>query len=174
MAYTIQFLQGGIEKRDRVMAYLTQRLAKDGRFSATLVTGEVKTTRKDRTNIAGLYHAYSLPSILVERVRLTTKKPYCGNHPGECPVSSKPKPVSSRLEWEDWVAFHGIVNRVLNRFKASANVWSLPHDVKGRMWIRMGTKPRLHYDWTEEAGRFGQTIRIWNQGTPDQFEKEST
>ena len=174
MAYTIQFLKGGIAKRDRVLAYLQERVAKDGRFRCNFVTGEVKTTREDRTNITGLYKAYSLPSILVENVRLTEKKPYCGNHPGECPISNKPKPRSTLLEWEDWVSFHGIVNRVLNRFRSNANVWSLPYDVKGRMWIRKGQQARLRYDWTESSDSYGRTVRYWNQGTPDQFQKEST
>jgi hypothetical protein len=172
MAYTIQFLKGGIEKRDRVLADLNARLAKDGRFRCTFTLGEVKTTRQDRTNIAGLYRAYSLPSILVGNVRLTEKKPYCGNHPGECPVGS-PKPNSTRLEWDDWVTFHGLVNRSLNKFKADANVWSLPYDVKGRMWIRRGRQARLRYDWTETTDGFSRNIRIWNQGTPDQFTKET-
>lgn len=166
MAYTIQFLKGGIDKRDRVLAYLQERIAKDGRFRCNLVTGEVKTSRDDRRTVG---RVYSLPAILVEQVRLVTKKSYCGNHPGECPVSDKPKPISSRLEWDDWVAFHSLVNRALNRFKADANVWSLPHDVRGRMWIRKGLYARVRYDWHEDLDRIGRTIRVWNQGTPDQF-----
>lgn len=171
MAYTIQFLKGGNEKRDRVLADLTTRLANDGRFLCHFQLGEAKTTRDDRKLVGKVY---SLPCILVENVKLTEKKPYCGNHPGECPVSDKPKPKSTRLEWDDWVAFHALVNRSLNKYKADANVWSLPRDVKGRMWIRMGRMARLRYDWTESYDGYGRAIRYWNQGTPDQFTKEET
>ena len=164
--YTIQFLSGGTAKRDKVYSYLQTRLAKDGRFSCTMELGEEKVTREDRRADGNLYSA---PCIRVRKVRLTQKKPYCGNHPGECPISSKPKPVSSMLEWDDWVAFNNLVNKALNRFRANANVWSLPHDVKGRMWIRKGTRARLCYSWKEQIDSYGRMIRIWNQGTEDQF-----
>ena len=169
MAYTIQFLNGGYPKAHKVIAYLRDRIARDGRFSACLDLGEEKTTKEDRARIGKVHY---LPCIFVSRVRLVKKKAYCGNHPGECPVSDKPKPISSRLEWEDWVAFHALVNRVLNRFRADANVWSLPYDVRGRMWIRKGTKARVKYDWTETTDAYARVIRIWNQGTDDQFLKE--
>lgn len=167
--YTIQFLKGGTEKRDQVLDYLQARIAKDGRFRCVLERADCPTKREDRRLIGSIY---SLPSILVHNVRLVKAKPYCGNHPGECPVSDKPKPVSHRLEWEDWVAFHQIVNRALNRFKSNANVWSLPYDVRGRMWIRKGRMARLKYDWTEEFDSYGRAIRYWNPGTEDQFRKD--
>ncbi len=76
------------------------------------------------------------------------------------------------LEWEDWVKFHAFVNRVLNRFHCNANVFTTPHDVKGKMWVRKGLKARKRYDWTDEFNsRFNRTIRVWNQGTEDQFIK---
>ena len=164
MAYTIQFLQGGIAKRDRVLAYLAERLVKEGRFRATLTP---TTDEKGRA------------CIRVKPVRLVKAKPYCGNHPGECVVNpflgARKKPNATYLEWDDWVAFHGLVNRVLNRFRSDANVWSTPADVRGKMWIRRGRLSRVKWDWEEkyEAVRFVPT-RIWNQGTPDQFEKAST
>lgn len=173
MAYTIQFMAGGNDKRDRVLAYLRERLVKDGRFSATFEVGSERVTRSDRIDHPQLVVGNYLPTILVRKVRLTKKKAYCGNHPGECPVSDKPKPVSSRLEWDDWVAFHAIVNKALNRFRADANVWSLPFDVRGRMWIRRGKSPRVRYDWTEQMDRYGRMIRIWNPGSFDQFQKEA-
>lgn len=163
MAYTIQFSPGAYEKRqdtrNRVLLYLQERLAKDGKFRCNL---QASTNR----GLGG----YICHTILVAQVRLVKAKEYCGNHPGECPVSSKKKPVSTRLEWDDWVAFNSIVNKVLNRFKANANVWSLPHDVKGKMWIRKGTQARKRYDWDEKTDAYGRVVRYWNSGTPDQFE----
>jgi hypothetical protein len=149
MAYTIQVLKGGSEKRDKVMAALATRL-ETSPFRATLtLEGEA--------------------SIKVRPVRLRVNKPYCGNHPGECPIGGPPKKNASYLEWEDWVAFHKLVNATLNRFHTHADVWSTPADVRGKMWIRKGTAPRIHWDWTEDMDRYGRTVRTWNQGTPDQF-----
>ena len=157
--YCITFIAGGIEKRDRVLPYLIGRINKSNRFRAEVFPFADKHNR---------------PCIRIKTVRLTKKKSYCGNHPGECQVSpfgNRKKPVVSYLEWNDWVAFHSIVNKVLNRFRANAEVWSEPQDVKGKMWIRKGTKARLHYDWTEDCDSYGRIIRYWNQGTPDQFNK---
>jgi hypothetical protein len=106
--------------------------------------------------------------IELRRVRLLTPKPYCGNHPGECAVGG-PKKTMSYLEWDDWVRFHAVVNDVLDSLGADADVWSTPQDVKGQMWIRKGTSRRVRYDWEESFNRFGLPLRVWNQGTPDQF-----
>jgi hypothetical protein len=104
---------------------------------------------------------------------LINRKPYCGNHPGECLVNPftgpTKKPNATYLEWDDWVKFHAFVNRVLNRFKTNANVWSTPMDVRGKMWIRKGTSPRINWDWEERLDNYGRIVRDWNQGTPDQF-----
>ena len=155
--YTIQILKGGEAKRNRVLDYLRQRIAKDGRFTANM---ECAMDRR-------------LPSIHIKPVRLTKAKPYCGQHPGECVVNPftgpTRKPRATWLEWDDWVAFHHLVNRALNRLRTHADVWSTPPDVRGKMWIRRGIKARLRYEWTEEPGRYGLPIREWNQGTFDQF-----
>lgn len=162
MAYTIQFNKGGIEKRDKVLAYLGERMAKEGIFRATLTP---------------LHDSHGRPCIKIRPVRLLKKKPYCGNHPGECVVhpifGARKKPNATYLEWDDWVKFHALVNRVLNRFKADCDVWSTPMDVRGKMWIRKGTNPRVKWDWTEDYNSMGLPIRHWNQGTPDQFLKAS-
>ena len=158
MAYTIQFQSGQFEKRDRVFSYLQERIIKEGRFRATLIVG----------------HKYGiLPSIVIKPVRLVKAKEYCGNHPGECvipPHGSKKKHVATYLEWEDWVAFNGMVNRVLNRFRANADVWSTPADVRGKMWVRKGLKARKRYDWEDKflPGR-SVPVRVWNQGDDSQF-----
>lgn len=186
MAYTIQILFGGAEKRDKVLAALQERIAKDGRFRCKLEASWERLSREDK-RIAGYHDALGTLRLLAEtgmskapdwvdgirisKVRLTQKKPYCGNHPGPCPADGKPKPNSTLLEWEDWVAFHALVNRTLNRFRTRANVFTLPYDVKGRMWIRKNDKARVRWDYEEQARPgFMVPLRIWNQGTPDQFE----
>jgi hypothetical protein len=149
--YTIKFLSGGIEKRDRVLAYLQERIVKENIFRATF-----KPLFDNRGN----------PCIGIKPVRLVKAKPYCGNHPGECALTTRKK-VATYLEWNDWVRFHNFVNRVLNRFKANADVYSTPHD--GKMWIRKGLKQRVSWDYTEEYNKWGQVVRIWNQGDDSQF-----
>jgi hypothetical protein len=161
--YTIRFDVGSDDKRDKIFTALTERLVKDGRFRATLTP----------TYSYGRRGSY--PEIHIKPVRLAKKKPYCGNHPGPCQVnpfvSPQKKKNATYLEWNDWVKFHGLVNKTLNKYRINADVWSTPIDVKGKMWIRKGTKARLRYDWTERYTNYGQTIRDWNQGTDDQFVK---
>lgn len=181
VAYTIAFLLGDSEKRYKVLNALQERLVKDGRFKAEFQAGEEKLSREDKRIAAEgkIYvqlplfgRACYVPCIRIAKVRLTQKKPYCGNHPGPCPVDSKPKPNSTHLEWDDWVKFHKLVNTVLNKFRVRANVWTLPYDVRGRMWIRRDNKPRIKWDYTEERVMGTNEVRIWNQGTPDQFVRD--
>ena len=153
--YTIRLLKGGLIKQLKVIQALEDRFDKS-RFKVTIKLGMTPT---------GACCLYLKP------VRLKEKKPYCGNHPGECPVSTKPKPYTTYLEWEDWVSFHKLVNATLNRLRVHADVWSTPADVRGKMWIRKGTLPRVRWDWTEDMDRYGRTVHTWNQGTPDQFKQ---
>jgi hypothetical protein len=160
--YTIQMhrtnIEGGQVQLDKVRNALTIRLARS-RFRAEIQTGVVK----DR------------PCIFLKPVRLRSPKPYCGNHPGPCeviPGIQRRKPKATWLEWDDWVAFHKLVNAVLNRLRVKADVWSTPADVRGKMWIRRDNKPRLKWDWTETYNSVGRAVRVWNTGTDDQFEKE--
>lgn len=158
--YTIQFLdRNDFEKRNKVIDYIRARLIKEGVFNATLTPSH-----------NGKYY-----TILVKPVRLVKAKPYCGNHPGECQINPflgpQKKKSMTLLEWDDWVKFHNLVNRCLNRFKANANVWSNPPDVRGKMWIRKGLKARVRYDWDEKPSAYGNPIRVWNTGSDDQFIK---
>jgi len=159
MAYTITILDGKESTQSKVLSYLNARMAKEGIFRATL------TPFVDK---------YGRHCIKVKPVRLVKAKPYCGNHPGPCAINPffgpRKKPNSTYLEWNDWVKFHNLVNRVLNRFHVNADVWSTPLDVRGKMWIRKGRKARILYDWTERFDEFGRAIREWNKGTDDQFE----
>jgi hypothetical protein len=103
------------------------------------------------------------------RVRLTEPKPYCGQHPGECAVGTKKKNMTY-LEWDDWVAFHALVNRAL--LGIDADVWSMPLDIKGYMWLRKGRRVRVRYDYDEKFNTMGRAVRTWNPGTDDQFINE--
>lgn len=176
MAYTIQILYGGEEKRNKVFQALQERIAKDGRFRCDLEMTWEPLSREDKLIARYPTHDGRRPpqcveGIRIHKVRLTEKKPYCGNHPGPCPLSDKPKPRSTLLEWDDWVAFHKLINRTLNKFRTKANVFTLPYDVQGRMWIRKSDKARVRWDYEERVRPgFLISLRIWNQGTPDQFE----
>jgi hypothetical protein len=163
MAYTIKFQAGKTELCNKVLSYLRERMAKEGVFRATLTPSAVWSRG-----------GVSCPIIVVKPVRLLKKKPYCGNHPGTCEINpftrTAPKKMNATfLEWEDWIKFHSLINRCLNKFRADADVWSTPLDVRGKMMIRKGKVARKSYDWTETTNAYGRPIRIWNQGTPDQF-----
>jgi hypothetical protein len=118
----------------------------------------------------------ALWDVTVRPVRLFEAKPYCGQHPGECLLDRK-RPSSRLLEWDDWVEFHGLVNDVLDAAHIKADVWSNPAEPLSsgkKMWIRRDNKRRVRFDYDVDTrpGRMFQD-RIWNAGTPDQFE-EST
>jgi hypothetical protein len=149
MAYTIRVLRGGHDKREKVYLSLGDRLSRSP-FRAVLTLA-------------------NMTDIIVKPVRFREKKPYCGNHPGPCEIlwPGQKKMNATFLEWDDWVKFHKIVNAVLNRLKAHADVWSTPADVRGKMWIRRDMSPRLKYDYTQEPGP--RAARVWNTGTLDQF-----
>lgn len=140
------------------MTALKDRLVKDGKFRAIL------TPTYDSKNRA---------CIKIKPVRLVNKKPYCGNHPGECVVNPftgpTKKPNATYLEWNDWVAFHKVVNTVLNKYKVNADVWSTPYDVRGKMHIRKGRVARKRYDYSEKINQYGMPVREWNQGDESQF-----
>jgi hypothetical protein len=157
MAYTIQILKWGVSKRDTLLLALQDKIHKDGRFRCSFSVGSVE----------------ELPCIILRTIRLVTSKPYCGNHPGPCDlreVGGK-KRITPFLEWNDWVAFHGLVNKVCGRLRVNADIWTSPQDAKGKFWIRKGMLPRVRFDYTEEYIG-GRPNRIWNTGTPDQFLKE--
>ena len=162
MGYTIALHKDCTVKKERIISALLAKLSKSP-FKCELQDGSAPPRK-----YAG--------SIAVMTVRLREKKLYCGNHPGECAVG--PKRKATYLEWDDWVEFNGLVNDVLDKLKANADVWSLPQDVNGKMWIRKGTQRRFRYEWEDDTSEksmmriaFGNNpIRIWNQGTPDQFQ----
>jgi len=111
----------------------------------------------------------------LSRIRLREKKPYCGQHPGEC-VAGGPKMRATYLEWDDWVELNNLINDALDAVGADADVWSKPHDVAGIFWIRKGAARRVRYEWEEKLVTnygFTRTIREWNRGTPDQFVSET-
>ncbi len=156
--YTIQLLKakGSLAFASHISRALNDRLASSP-FVATIRVG---MGSKDRS------------CVLLKPVRLRARKPYCGNHPGPCEVLGARKKNATYLEWDDWVAFHEIVNATLDVLGVEADVWSTPTDVQGKMWIRRGNKPRVRWDWEETYNSMGRAVRIWNTGTPDQFAQD--
>jgi hypothetical protein len=156
--YTIKPYDCGV-KLATIVKRIEARAAKDGRFRPrlTIEDGEIHV-----------------------KVRLQKAKPYCGQHPGECQAGpfgfERPKRSGSWLEWDDWVAFNDLVNDVLDGLRACAEVWSVPPEImdKGKKFhIRRGRARRVRWDWTEEhRGGLGRPVRVWNHGSPDQFQAE--
>jgi hypothetical protein len=156
--YTIKPYDCGV-KLATIVKRIEARAAKDGRFHPrlTVTDGEIHV-----------------------KVRLQKAKPYCGNHPGECQthpiLGERVKRSGSWLEWDDWVAFNDLVNDVLDGLRACAEVWSVPPEKldKGKKFhIRRGRARRVKWDWEEQPSPSGswQALRVWNHGSPDQFEE---
>lgn len=146
---------------------LQRAIAQDGRFGATLTP----ITFAPRTR--HLPQGYSLT---IQYVRLKKAKEYCGQHPGVCIVDPRfphKKANYKYLEWDDWVAFHGLVNDVLDRLEVTADAWTNPRELLStgsKMWIRRHNKRRVRFDWDEKfIGGLRGPARVWNAGTPDQF-----
>lgn len=168
MAFTIRFPQTlAVDSTLDQVRRLQTTISLDGRFrfqaeGPTLsFKGLPKNSKAPRVSIA------------LRQIRLLKKKPYCGNHPGECEVTLRKKPNATYLEWDDWVQFNNLINDWLDgdwKLKDS-DVWSNPQDVNGTFWIRKDGKRRIQYDWESDWHSIsGREIRIWNKGTPDQFE----
>jgi hypothetical protein len=172
--YTIQLLDADSARLANLRDALLARIAKDGRFRVgEVITSTSNLTRRERyeAKVPG----WQVPTLYLGKIALTKKKAYCGNHPGPCVINPfrgpEKKPISSRMEWDDWVAFHALVNGLFNQRHVKANIWTLPRDVKGKMWIRKGLLARRQWDYEDDWSRGTVVpIRIWNQGTTDQFE----
>ena len=115
--------------------------------------------------------------IEIRKVRLLKAKPYCGQHAGPCQTrfgGNPPLRNSRYLEAEDWIAFHDVINDVLDKLKLRADVWSLPQDNKGKFWIRrVELGRRVRWDYADDGTRrkYGQEHNVFNTGTPDQFQE---
>jgi hypothetical protein len=161
---------------DKLAQSLIARIQKDGRFRVNhLEVGTVKTSREDRRTLGKVW---TMPAILMKGIRLTKKSSYCLQHPGEClidPFTGKlpPKKNATFLDWDNWIAFHNLVNGLLNQRHASANVWTNPMELlapdKKRMWIRRGKQARIKWEWETSYNNYGRRVQTWNSGTIDQF-----
>lgn len=164
MSYTIKLLD---VDRDVALAFLHMlqvTIHTTGRFVVNAVTHDID-------HRLGSLQGSRRPGYRIElrRIRLKAAKPYCGQHPGECAADGRKKLNATYLEWDDWVEFHGVVNNCIGLSGLEADVWSTPQDCKGPMWIRKGARPRVRWEYEEKVDRFGRPIRLWNQGTDDQF-----
>jgi hypothetical protein len=106
--------------------------------------------------------------VALNRIRLEKAKPYCGQHPGEC-VLGGPKMKSRLLEWDDWIRFNNLMNDVVERTELDCDIWSNPRDTRGTFYIRRRNSRRVRYDWTEQSSGVGRPLRVWNNGSDDQF-----
>ena len=157
MAYTIRFLDNlSTFAEEQILGTLVCRVRDSGRFTI----GSIQQ---------GDEHGYR--HFWLSRIRLSVAKAYCGNHPGSCEFPDRKKPRRTYLEWDDWVAFHSLVNEVLHSLSVSADVWTHPQDVRGKFFIRKGMAARTRFDW-EESFSHGRPIRVWNKGTDDEFAED--
>lgn len=154
-------------------------------FKAHLAEGgQYKLATGMKGTMPGIYEQGRQTLISTARVLLTKPKLYCGNHPGECLVGA-PKRNTCFLEWDDHVVFNHLMNAFLDKWLApgeTAEVWSCPPEVpipgtnEGRgnskkFWVRRDNVPRKRYDW-EEGIYQGRELRLWDFGSPSQFEGE--
>ena len=170
--YTIQLLNGDVDRMRRLDDALMVRIEKDGRFRVGqhMVTISNLTGRENQEANRPYFARFGVPTLYMQAIRLVNPKPYCGQHPGPCQLNGRPKPKTRLLEWDDWVAFHNLVNAFLNQRHVKANVFTTPRETRGKFWIRKNLNPRIRYDYDEESrGGFLVPLRVWNNGTPDQF-----
>lgn len=159
MAYIIRSPTGDYSGRLKLARALQDRI-EASKFRATVHTNEP---------------CYG--DIRIKHVRLAEPKPYCGQHPGECfvgPFGERPKRRMHYLEWEDWVEFHALVNKVIDGFGVNVDAWTNPQEKldKGRkMYVRRADLgARQTFTWVDDWSGGGlRPVQIWNHGTPDQF-----
>ena len=186
----IELLPRNPERAERLLADFQAHLKQAGEFYLTPgMRGQRPQVQHSWRGVRAGRPSHVLVS--VGRIWLTKAKPYCGNHPGECPVGTH-KPMSRMPEWDDMVRFNNGLNAFLDGWLApgeTANVWSKPHDwaIPGTgnlFYIRKNNVARVRYEWNESCtpgskcweqhrkrgyaeGRGG---RHWDFGSPSQFE----
>jgi hypothetical protein len=106
MAYSIALPPDDPRKAQRVYSAI-QRVIDSSRFCCDM---SMKTARRSI-------------SIEFRNVRLSTSKPYCGNHAGPCLRGGRDR-KGNWLEGRDWVSFNDMLNDVLDALRISANVAS--------------------------------------------------
>lgn len=167
MAFTIRFPQTfAVENTIKTVNRLKAIVAKDDRFCFQVEGPQL--------SFKGLPKNSKSPRVclILRRIRLLKKKPYCGQHADVCIANGRKKPNATYLEWEDWIQFNGLINDWLDSDwnLKSAEVWSNPQETKGTFWIRKEGKRRIRYEWDTKYDGYGRRLQTWNNGTPDQFE----
>lgn len=169
MAYTIK-VHGNESDCLKIQSALREAIKEDGRFRLQIeYIGWLNRGKRDGSRKPG--YAFRL-----NRVRLVEAKPYCGQHAPPCVINPFTGPrklmKATYLEWDDWVELHHLVNDVLDQGNVDADVWTMPLEVRGTMWIRKGMARRIRYDyeniWRQDHWA---PIQKWNLGTADQFRR---
>ena len=113
-----------------------------------------------RRSLAGGFTQKNGWLFALQQVRLQNKKPYTGQQPQAEHRGMK----AAYLSWEDWVNFHAVLNAHLDSRQVSADVWSTPFDVKGKLWIRKGKAARVEFAYEERVNSYGRITNIWDPG----------
>lgn len=161
---------------ERFMERFTVKVKKNKKFRIGRILGpetEVLLGRAARRR--------GVPRLLLtlQSILLIKSKPYCGQHPGECPIDA-PRPKSTHLEWDDWIAFNKIVNDILDTMKVEAEVWSNPRELSyrgqgKRFWIRKDGHRRVKYDWRDDWDqKRKRMVRRWDMRSNSQFIQEAS
>jgi hypothetical protein len=114
----------------------------------------------------------SKDGVQVSVVRLRNRKPYCGAHPGPCPVRvfERKHKNCTYLEGLDWVGFSQLLNDVLDRLNASARVFSFNREFLGsRYYLRRGKQRRIGFPF-EYQSFHGAVFAHWTQGDESDFD----
>ena len=167
MAYTIKIAANNKPGTIEAILTLLRQLASDAGFVINDVTRIEKmfSNRPFRGGWLGLE---------LRQIRRKERKAYCGQHAGPCvrPPRERQRRNSVCLDGEDWIAFHNVVNDVLDSMGLVAEVYTTPQDVRGKMWIRktdLGRRKRYDSANTQPNNMFGLPHYVWNPGTNDQF-----
>ncbi len=104
----------------------------------------------------------------MSKIRLRTSKPYCGNHPGPCALSShRPERKGRFLEGSDWVELNDVCNSYLDQHSVEALIRSRPLELRQPLIIRQGRLRRLHYGCSYP---FPNGNAVWEpEGVPEDY-----
>lgn len=111
------------------------------------------------------YRRQRYRAIRLRNIRLRTKKFYCGQHAGPCPIrpfGGEKKHTKSRyLEGADWVGFDDMLNDILDRHRMEATIWSAGLEFKEKFFVRLHQQRRTIYPAHWER-QFDTDFMVWD------------